>query len=160
MKSTLSLSYKSWLALRNPQVLVLLAFAVLTIVSHSATAMTMDPLKRARVSSSSLIPFPRVGRSVSSNGGNSPQGAHSDNRLYFGQKRTGKSSLIPFPRVGRSGSNTWEVDTETLGDFERANEMHKMKENEESLALAYLYPALKSMVQRVLEDEDFTKRTY
>ncbi|XP_059087225.1 uncharacterized protein LOC131883712 isoform X7 [Tigriopus californicus] len=138
MKSTLSLSYKSWLALRNPQVLVLLAFAVLTIVSHSATAMTMDPLKRARVSSSSLIPFPRVGRS----------------------KRTGKSSLIPFPRVGRSGSNTWEVDTETLGDFERANEMHKMKENEESLALAYLYPALKSMVQRVLEDEDFTKRTY
>ncbi|XP_059087220.1 uncharacterized protein LOC131883712 isoform X2 [Tigriopus californicus] len=47
MKSTLSLSYKSWLALRNPQVLVLLAFAVLTIVSHSATASVLHAKRNA-----------------------------------------------------------------------------------------------------------------
>ena len=68
----------------------------------------MDPLKRGR-SASSLIPFPRVGRSVEAEDEDSNSRVdrlHSrsafSNRLLYGQKRTGKSSLIPFPRVGRS----------------------------------------------------------
>jgi len=46
--------------------------------------------KRGRPQYSSLIPFPRVGRSGSV-------------REYYGQKRGGKSGLIPFPRVGKRG---------------------------------------------------------
>lgn len=72
----------------------------------------MDPLKRGR-SASSLIPFPRVGRSVEAEDEDSNSRVdrlHSrsafSNRLLYGQKRTGKSSLIPFPRVGRSDP-TW-----------------------------------------------------
>jgi hypothetical protein len=73
----------------------------------------VDPLKRARASassSSSLIPFPRVGRSVNSH---SHMG-DADTSLYFGQKRTGKSSLIPFPRVGRGGAAAWDLDGDAL----------------------------------------------
>ena len=57
--------------------------------------------KRGRPQYSSLIPFPRVGRS--------PGGA---GMWYYGQKRGGKSGLIPFPRVGRAGANTWELPDE------------------------------------------------
>jgi len=53
--------------------------------------------KRGRPQYSSLIPFPRVGRS----GGGE----------YYGQKRGGKSGLIPFPRVGKRVL-TEDVDTE------------------------------------------------
>ena len=53
--------------------------------------------KRGRPQYSSLIPFPRVGRSAGAPGG----------MWYYGQKRGGKSGLIPFPRVGRAGANTW-----------------------------------------------------
>ena len=72
-------------------------------------ASPMDPLKRGRSATSSLIPFPRVGRSVSdlSDDETVDRSARSaTNRLLYGQKRTGKSSLIPFPRVGRSDP-TW-----------------------------------------------------
>ena len=67
----------------------------------------MDPLKRGRSVTSSLIPFPRVGRSVEPlEDEDSRVDRHSrsaaSSRLLYGQKRTGKSSLIPFPRVGRS----------------------------------------------------------
>ena len=61
-------------------------------------ATPLDSLKRAREATSSLIPFPRVGRSSAVAGA-------ADPRLYFGQKRTGKSSLIPFPRVGKRSSS-------------------------------------------------------
>lgn len=59
--------------------------------------------KRGRPQYSSLIPFPRVGRSSGS-------GGRSNNMWYYGQKRGGKSGLIPFPRVGRSGARTWDLD--------------------------------------------------
>ena len=65
-------------------------------------ASSFDSLKRARVTASSLIPFPRVGRSVDAGG----------RHLFLGQKRTGKSSLIPFPRVGRAGAATWGTSVE------------------------------------------------
>lgn len=80
----------------------------------------VDPLKRTRPSSSSLIPFPRVGRSVGSQdlGIVGEHGA----RLYFGQKRTGKSSLIPFPRVGRRSQGTWDVEPSLLGGDEGMND--------------------------------------
>ncbi|XP_059087223.1 uncharacterized protein LOC131883712 isoform X5 [Tigriopus californicus] len=178
MKSTLSLSYKSWLALRNPQVLVLLAFAVLTIVSHSATAASIHESKRQKLipfprvgKRQGLIPFPRTGKRSLEMGPYSVNGFSSD---FGGQA---EDLLIPsiLQRLAnrKTMSSSHEDDSDLTAsvaphstelyyntDFERANEMHKMKENEESLALAYLYPALKSMVQRVLEDEDFTKRTY
>jgi hypothetical protein len=78
----------------------ILAVIVIGLLGESK-ATPLDPYKRARASS--LIPFPRVGRSVDSTGGAEP-------RLYFGQKRTGKSSLIPFPRVGRrGGAKAWDL---------------------------------------------------
>ena len=81
----------------------------LPIFSFAAsTSPLLDPLKRARASgSSSLIPFPRVGRSVHSDDADA-----ADSRLYFGQKRAGKSSLIPFPRVGkkRGGPRAWDLE--------------------------------------------------
>merc|ERR1712062_855555 len=84
--------------------LVVLFAAIFDNVKVNASPM--DPLKRGR-SASSLIPFPRVGRSVEAEDDDSDRSdRHSrsafNNRLLYGQKRTGKSSLIPFPRVGRS----------------------------------------------------------
>merc|ERR1712062_185213 len=84
--------------------LVVLFAAIFDNVKVNASPM--DPLKRGR-SASSLIPFPRVGRSVEAEDEDSDRSdRHSrsafNNRLLYGQKRTGKSSLIPFPRVGRS----------------------------------------------------------
>ncbi|CAM6054919.1 unnamed protein product [Sphagnum tenellum] len=79
----------------------------------------MDPLKRARPSSTSLIPFPRVGRSVDSHniGG------------YYGEKRTGKSSsLIPFPRVGRrSGPLTWDNNPELVEEAAEASKQKRQR---------------------------------
>ena len=76
----------------------------------------MEPLKRGRGGSSSLIPFPRVGRSVDSVHFADPTGEElnsnfgqiSTRQLLYGQKRTGKSSLIPFPRVGRRSDPLWQ----------------------------------------------------
>ena len=68
----------------------------------------MEPLKRGRTATSSLIPFPRVGRSVSDG-----EDAEAGSYLY-GQKRTGKSSLIPFPRVGRRSDPLWQSHRGTL----------------------------------------------
>ena len=75
-------------------------------------ASPLEPYKRGRSASSSLIPFPRVGRSVSEplesnadsdNPNDDPSMLRStrSSSQFYGQKRTGKSSLIPFPRVGR-----------------------------------------------------------
>ncbi len=94
-----------------------------------------DPLKRARTASSSLIPFPRVGRSVGGSGeiassggagGGSAGGGAGSAALYFGQKRTGKSSLIPFPRVGRKrgGPRAWGVDADLPGGRRRRRGRH------------------------------------
>ena len=58
--------------------------------------------KRGRPQYSSLIPFPRVGRSSGGKG--------TRDLMYYGQKRGGKSGLIPFPRVGRGGANTWDLE--------------------------------------------------
>ncbi len=71
----------------------------------------VEPFKRGRTGSSSLLPFPRVGRSVDQQDAGADDsdrlsGAGSS-RLLFGQKRTGKSSLIPFPRVGRRSDPLW-----------------------------------------------------
>ena len=77
--------------------------------------------KRGRPQYSSLIPFPRVGRSSGPGIVNwvysmivhwDMLGDHSK-MWYYGQKRGGKSGLIPFPRVGRSGPNTWQLDEES-----------------------------------------------
>jgi len=62
--------------------------------------------KRGRPQYSSLIPFPRVGRSGSG-------GTGTRDLMYYGQKRGGKSGLIPFPRVGRGGANTWDLGSDT-----------------------------------------------
>ena len=65
--------------------------------------------KRGRPQYSSLIPFPRVGRSGSG-------GTGTRDLMYYGQKRGGKSGLIPFPRVGRGGANTWDLGADMDGD--------------------------------------------
>merc|ERR1719422_1058211 len=82
--------------------------------------------KRGRPQYSSLIPFPRVGRSPDHA---APRGGMG-NMWYYGQKRGGKSGLIPFPRVGRSGANTWDLDlddapAEGLNNFDiRGGSIH------------------------------------
>jgi hypothetical protein len=79
-------------------------------------ASPFEQLKRGRTGTSSLIPFPRVGRSVDraleleadDNDVVLPEVRAAANRLLYGQKRTGKSSLIPFPRVGRRSDPLWQ----------------------------------------------------
>ena len=77
----------------------------------------MEPYKRGRSASSSLIPFPRVGRSVPESDSIEPEpndehwhreSRSASNSQFYGQKRTGKSSLIPFPRVGRRSDPLWQ----------------------------------------------------
>ena len=77
--------------------------------------------KRGRPQYSSLIPFPRVGRST----GNS--GTATRDLMYYGQKRGGKSGLIPFPRVGRGGDKTWDLGEEE-GDTEEYDREERGKE--------------------------------
>ena len=72
------------------------------------TGSSVYSSKRGRPQYSSLIPFPRVGRST----GNSGSGSGTRDLMYYGQKRGGKSGLIPFPRVGRGGGNTWDMGEE------------------------------------------------
>merc|ERR1711892_1590641 len=61
--------------------------------------------KRGRPQYSSLIPFPRVGRSDP-----------GSQLIYYGQKRGGKSGLIPFPRVGRAGEGSWDIQVQGVPD--------------------------------------------
>jgi len=88
--------------------LVVLFAAIFDNVKVNASPM--DPLKRGR-SASSLIPFPRVGRSVEAEDEDSERvDRHSrsafNNRLLYGQKRTvqKRQALIPFPRTGKRAS--------------------------------------------------------
>ena len=101
-------------------------FTIMTFYFFSASPL--DPYKRAPSGSSSLIPFPRVGRSVASGGApeRGDDGANIRSAIYFGQKRTGKSSLIPFPRVGRSGPATWAFES---GEGGTKNSDVSMKKN-------------------------------
>merc|ERR1712004_689813 len=75
--------------------LVVLFAAIFDNVKVNASPM--DPLKRGR-SASSLIPFPRVGRSVEAEDEDSERvDRHSrsafNNRLLYGQKRTGMENF-------------------------------------------------------------------
>merc|ERR1712021_222829 len=89
-----------------------LALILILAIIFPTHASPLEPYKRGRSASSSLIPFPRVGRSVSEplesnadsdNPNDDPSMLRStrSSSQFYGQKRTGKSSLIPFPRVGR-----------------------------------------------------------
>merc|ERR1712141_421336 len=92
--------------------LALIVILVIIVNVFPSYASPLEPYKRGRSASSSLIPFPRVGRSVSeplqsidsdSNDAMLSQRSSraAPNSQFYGQKQTGKSSLIPFPRVGR-----------------------------------------------------------
>merc|ERR1711971_1143486 len=112
-----------------------LALIVILVIVNAFTtyASPLEPYKRGRSASSSLIPFPRVGRSVSEplqsiesdpNDEMLAQGSsRSTNSQFYGQKRTGKSSLIPFPRVGRRSDPSlqkWQnLQRAMQGDSER-----------------------------------------
>ena len=85
----------------------------------SFTASPLEPYQQGRSTSASLIPFPRVGRSVSeplqsidsdqNDDMLSQRSSRSASKSqFYGQKRTGKSSLIPFPRVGRRSDPLWQ----------------------------------------------------
>merc|ERR1711935_258649 len=110
-----------------------LALIVILVIVNAFTtyASPLEPYKRGRSASSSLIPFPRVGRSVSeplqsiesepNDEMLSQRSSRSANSQFYGQKRTGKSSLIPFPRVGRRSDPLWQksVPRAMEGDSER-----------------------------------------
>merc|ERR1711976_1052918 len=88
--------------------LLVLLFAIFDKVNASP----MDPLKHGRSVTSSLIPFPRVGRSVEPlEDEDSRVDRHSrsapSSRLLYGQKRTvqKRQALIPFPRTGKRASS-------------------------------------------------------
>ena len=98
--------------------LYILSKSFKTYIFFSFTASPLEPYKRGRSASSSLIPFPRVGRSVSeplqsidsdqNDDMLSQRSSRSASKSqFYGQKRTGKSSLIPFPRVGRRSDPLW-----------------------------------------------------
>jgi len=89
--------------------LLLTALFLVLCFIHIVPGSNVYSDKRGRPQYSSLIPFPRVGRS-------SAQQPRSGNMWYYGQKRGGKSGLIPFPRVGRSGANTWKLDEDLTSE--------------------------------------------
>ena len=72
-----------------------------------------------RVGRSSLMAFPRVGRRSNQDFVGSARGNSNRLRLLYGQKRAGQSSLIPFPRVGKRSDPNWvkELKTLSLGIF-------------------------------------------
>ena len=82
---------------------------------HAHAGSDVYSIKRGRPQYSSLIAFPRVGRSS----GNSGSGSGTRDLMYYGQKRGGKSGLIPFPRVGRGGANTWDLGEDDEGGHGR-----------------------------------------
>merc|ERR1712172_385699 len=101
-------------------------------------ASPLEPYKRGRSASSSLIPFPRVGRSVSeplesnadSENSNDDQNMlrstrSSGSSQFYGQKRTvqKRQALIPFPRTGKRASlqpHKYQDDSLAMqGDSER-----------------------------------------
>merc|ERR1711971_1411250 len=112
-----------------------LALIVILVIVNAFTtyASPLEPYKRGRSASSSLIPFPRVGRSVSeplqsiesdpNDEMLAQRSSRSTNSQFYGQKRTGKSSLIPFPRVGRRSDPSlqkWQnLQRAMQGDSER-----------------------------------------
>merc|ERR1712051_414882 len=95
-----------------------LALILILAIIFPTHASPLEPYKRGRSASSSLIPFPRVGRSVSeplqsiesdpNDEMLAQRSSRSTNSQFYGQKRTGKSSLIPFPRVGRRSDPLWQ----------------------------------------------------
>jgi len=94
---------------------ILTVFCILLCI-NVAPGSNVYSDKRGRPQYSSLIPFPRVGRSLDHGTPRGLSGNGMSNMWYYGQKRGGKSGLIPFPRVGRSGANTWEVDIDDSPD--------------------------------------------
>merc|ERR1739844_65539 len=119
------------IAFSHLALILILAIVVNAFPTH---ASPLEPYKRGRSASSSLIPFPRVGRSVSEplesnadsdNPNDDPSMLRStrSSSQFYGQKRTGKSSLIPFPRVGRRSDPSlqkWQnLQRAMQGDSER-----------------------------------------
>merc|ERR1712037_760572 len=94
-----------------------LALILILAIIFPTHASPLEPYKRGRSASSSLIPFPRVGRSVSeplesnadSDNSNDDQNMLRSTRSssqFYGQKRTvqKRQALIPFPRTGKRAS--------------------------------------------------------
>merc|ERR1711862_52068 len=96
--------------------LALIVILVIIVTAFPTHASPLEPYKRGR--SSSLIPFPRVGRSVpeplqsedSENSIEDEEGmlrsTRSSKSQFYGQKRTvrKRQALIPFPRTGKRSS--------------------------------------------------------
>merc|ERR1712200_240436 len=92
--------------------LALIVILVIIINAFTTYASPLEPYKRGRSASSSLIPFPRVGRSVSEplqsidSDQNDEMLSQRSSRSasksqFYGQKR---QALIPFPRTGKRAS--------------------------------------------------------
>ena len=83
------------------------------IFLHLAMSIGIESLKRGHSSStSSLIPFPRVGRSASTTADRIKQrlqrsgASHTSTLVPFPRVGRTKSSLVPFSRVGKSSKSS------------------------------------------------------
>jgi len=116
--------------------LALIVILVIIINAFTSYASPLEPYKRGRSASSSLIPFPRVGRSVSEplqsieSDQNDEMFSQRSSRSasksqFYGQKRTvqKRQALIPFPRTGKRASiqpHKYQDDALAMdGDSER-----------------------------------------
>jgi len=116
--------------------LALIVILVIIINAFTTYASPLEPYKRGRSASSSLIPFPRVGRSVSEplqsidSDQNDEMLSQRSSRSasksqFYGQKRTvqKRQALIPFPRTGKRASiqpHKYQDDALAMdGDSER-----------------------------------------
>ena len=81
-----------------------------------------------RVGRSSLMAFPRVGRRSNQDFVGCAKGNSNRLRLLYGQKRAGQSSLIPFPRVGKRSDPNWmtKLKAMSLGIFRTVRDAHKI----------------------------------
>merc|ERR1712241_281189 len=95
--------------------LALIIVLLIIISAFTTYASPLEPYKRGRSASSSLIPFPRVGRSVPESDSIEPEpndehwhreSRSASNSQFYGQKRTvqKRQALIPFPRTGKRAS--------------------------------------------------------
>merc|ERR1739844_94775 len=121
------------IAFSHLALILILAIVVNAFPTH---ASPLEPYKRGRSASSSLIPFPRVGRSVSKplesnadsdNPNDDPSMLRStrSSSQFYSQKRTvqKRQALIPFPRTGKRASlqpHKYQDDSLAMqGDSER-----------------------------------------
>jgi len=141
----------------------ILAIVIMVIVNVPSQAVPLSSLKRGEDmiggdSQLAMLPFPRVGRSVTAAASAAPSGGgveetpHQRRNIFYGEKRVSglggrdvaafsAESMLPFPRVGRSQLPTAHRNR-GAGD-----ELNRMVRSQGSSGAFYPIPRISSFNQ-------------